>query len=205
MLIVDITAPNNADFSRVLRLVQDGVTAITVTAGGSGYTTAPTVTITGDGKGAKARAVVSGGAVTSVVIDDPGTGYTTATVAFGGPGTGAAATATVLAPVDLTGSELALMVRDEPGGEHVRAAAVSAGSRFVNRYPIIGQDGPGITIEAAPAGRFKLRFKKTRLEQLPLLGQTSRVFSQDLVREHPDGSLETVWRGNFTVTQGVTR
>lgn len=54
------------------------VTAIAVTNGGSGYTTAPDITITGLGEGAKATATVSGGAITAVVIAAGGTGYTTA-------------------------------------------------------------------------------------------------------------------------------
>lgn len=73
----------------------NGVRAVTVTAGGTGYTSAPTVTLTGGGgSGATATATVSGGAVTAVTIVNPGTGYTSApTVAFSGPGTGATATA----------------------------------------------------------------------------------------------------------------
>ncbi len=75
-----------------------GVASITVTAGGSGYTTAPTVTITGSsGSGATATATVSGGAVTTVTVTAPGTGYTgTISVTFGGPGTGAAAVANIV-------------------------------------------------------------------------------------------------------------
>lgn len=78
----------------------NAVTAITVTNGGSGYTTAPTVTLSGgSGTGATAHAVLGTGAnagkVVSVIVDNPGSGYTSApTVAFsGGGGTLAAATA----------------------------------------------------------------------------------------------------------------
>jgi autotransporter-associated beta strand protein len=64
--------------------------------GGSGYTTAPTVAITGgSGSGATATAIIdANGAVTDVVITNPGSGYTSApTFGFtGGGGTGAAAT-----------------------------------------------------------------------------------------------------------------
>lgn len=80
--------------------VTGGVTAITVTNQGTGYTSAPTVALTGgSGTGATAHAVLGTGAnagkVVSVVVDEPGSGYTAApTVAFsGGGGTGAAATA----------------------------------------------------------------------------------------------------------------
>ena len=78
------------------------VTAIAVTAGGSGYTSAPTVVITNDstdttGAGALATAVLTGDAVTSVTITNSGSGYVVApTISFtGGAGTGATATATI--------------------------------------------------------------------------------------------------------------
>lgn len=68
--------------------------SIDVTAGGSGYTVAPTVVIQGDGTGAVATAVLTGDAVTSVTIDSAGRGYSFAIVTFsGGGGTGATATA----------------------------------------------------------------------------------------------------------------
>ncbi|EPW8684307.1 phage tail fiber protein [Klebsiella pneumoniae] len=72
--------------------------SIAVTAGGSGYTTAPTVTISGGGgTGALATATVSGGAVTKISVLYKGFGYTTApTIAIsGGGGSGATATGTV--------------------------------------------------------------------------------------------------------------
>lgn len=72
------------------------VTAVTVSAQGTGYTSAPTVTLSGGGgTGAAAVATVEGGKVTKVTVTNVGTGYTSApTVAFaGGGGTGAAATA----------------------------------------------------------------------------------------------------------------
>ena len=54
------------------------VSGIAVSAGGSGYTTPPTVLISGGGgAGATATAVVSGGTVTSITIDNPGAGYLT--------------------------------------------------------------------------------------------------------------------------------
>lgn len=77
--------------------VAGAVSRVTVTAPGTGYTSAPTVAITGGGgTGATATAVLSGDGVSSVVITNPGTSYTSVpTVAFtgGGGGTGAAATA----------------------------------------------------------------------------------------------------------------
>jgi hypothetical protein len=76
-----------------------GAVSVAVTTPGTGYTTAPTVTPSGGGGGAtlpRFHAVVAGGAVTAVIIDDAGSDLTaTVTLAFGGPGTGAAATVTL--------------------------------------------------------------------------------------------------------------
>jgi len=74
------------------------VSAISVDDGGSGYTSQPTVTISGGGgTGATATATISGGVVTAVTITNAGTGYTSApTVTFsGGGGSDAEATATI--------------------------------------------------------------------------------------------------------------
>lgn len=78
-----------------------GVVDIEVTQPGTGYTSPPTVTISGlassGGVTATATAVLEGGGVSAVNITDPGSGYTPAddvTVTFsGGGGSGAEATA----------------------------------------------------------------------------------------------------------------
>ena len=72
--------------------------APSITAGGSGYTSAPTVSFSGGGgSGAAGTAVVTNGVVTSIQITNPGTGYTGApTISIsGGGGSGATATATL--------------------------------------------------------------------------------------------------------------
>ncbi|MDM4442571.1 hypothetical protein QTO76_29370 [Klebsiella oxytoca] len=72
--------------------------SIAVTAGGSGYTSAPTVEIAGGGgTGALATATVSGGSVTKISVLYKGFGYNSApTVTIsGGGGSGATATGTV--------------------------------------------------------------------------------------------------------------
>jgi hypothetical protein len=52
------------------------VIGATITNGGSGYTSAPSVTITGSGTGAAATATISGGVVTAINITNAGSGYT---------------------------------------------------------------------------------------------------------------------------------
>ncbi len=76
--------------------VESGVTGITVSNGGSGYTADFDVVVTGgSGSGFTGRAIVADGAVQSVQVTNPGTGYATVpTVDFSaGDGTGAAGTA----------------------------------------------------------------------------------------------------------------
>lgn len=77
--------------------VDGSINNILVTAGGTGYTSAPTVTITGDGTGATATATIDigSGAVTAITITNVGSGYTYATVGISGGG-GASATAVAM-------------------------------------------------------------------------------------------------------------
>jgi hypothetical protein len=76
-----------------------GVTGFNVTAGGTGYASVPTVTLTGGGgSGATATATLTSGVVTSISVTATGSGYTSApTVSFGGGGgSGAAALSSIL-------------------------------------------------------------------------------------------------------------
>ena len=58
----------------------NGVENIAVLNPGFGYQSPPTVTILGDGTGATATAVISGGTIQRIVVDSPGNGYTSAVV-----------------------------------------------------------------------------------------------------------------------------
>lgn len=72
--------------------------SITLTNGGSGYTSAPTVEFSGTGSGAAATATVSAGVVTAINLTSTGTGYTappTVTLTGGG-GAGATANSAVV-------------------------------------------------------------------------------------------------------------
>ena len=91
---------NRQDFE-----IGSSITAITVGAGGSGYTAAPSVTIgppndTTNGVQAAATATISGGAVTAITITTAGSGYSAApTITLtGGNGSSATATATIGTP-----------------------------------------------------------------------------------------------------------
>lgn len=75
-----------------------GISSIEVTRPGMNYTSIPTVTITGDGTGATAEAVIVNGKISKINITNEGSEYTRATVSItGGGGSEGAATATVAA------------------------------------------------------------------------------------------------------------
>ena len=88
--------------SEVLTVTSRVSETVTVSAGGSGYTSAPTVTFsaptgTGQTELATGTATVSGGAVTKITLTNKGKGYTSApTITLsGGGGSSATATATL--------------------------------------------------------------------------------------------------------------
>ncbi len=103
--------PEAADIMNEIRRKRwsTGIKSITVTSGGSGYTVAPEVIISGDG-GASAKAIVTEGAVSGIELDRDPSGvayslagsYTSApTITLsGGDGSGAQATAEIFTPAD---------------------------------------------------------------------------------------------------------
>jgi hypothetical protein len=92
--------------------IDGGIHVVRVTSGGTGYGSAPAVTITGDGTGATANSTIAGGIVTAVTITNPGTGYTRATVTFA---SGAAAATAVISPKGGHGANAV----EELGGKYV--------------------------------------------------------------------------------------
>ena len=73
-----------------------GISSIEIVNAGYGYTSAPTVTISGDGTGATAEAIIEGGRITSIHLSNRGTDYTRATVSItGGGGYSGSATAVI--------------------------------------------------------------------------------------------------------------
>ena len=77
-----------------------GISSVQVTNPGTGYTSTPTVTITGDGIGATAEAVVVNGTIQSISVTNRGIDYTRAIATIsGGFGFGAEASVIIDAAV----------------------------------------------------------------------------------------------------------
>jgi hypothetical protein len=97
---VSITGGGGSGAAALATVLNGAVTAFTVTNPGSGYTTAPTVTINGVGTGARASATL-GRAVANLILTNGGSGYSSAPTVniAGGGATAPSATATsALAP-----------------------------------------------------------------------------------------------------------
>ncbi len=84
-----------------LATITGSVTALTLTNGGSGYTLAPTIILTGDGTGATATANISG-IVNSLTLTNGGSGYTTAPAVTIAPPTTTGIQANATASINLT-------------------------------------------------------------------------------------------------------
>lgn len=79
-------------------IISTGIESVTLTSGGSGYLSAPTVTIIGDGSGATATAKILSGKVVGITVTNAGQNYTSAVVTItGGDGSGASGIANLQA------------------------------------------------------------------------------------------------------------
>jgi len=111
------------------------ISAVSVTSGGTLYTSAPTVNFITVGSGATGTASISGGAVSGVVVTAGGSGYTTPPTVFftGGGGSGATATASVT------------------GGVVTSISITSGGSGYTSA-PTVSIGGTGATATATITG-----------------------------------------------------
>ena len=152
--------------------VRGQVLGVKVTNGGGGYTSAPTVTIEGDGTGAAATASITGGVVTHIFLDsnadsamDMGRGYNFAGVKFSGGSPTTAATGRVVIG-DIFGAGLGADPRNDLRSKslmfNTKPAGIESGTFFVGqdfRQVILIQDpvdsaGSAITASAVGASKF---------------------------------------------------
>ena len=122
-----------------------GVSNIAVSAGGSGYTSTPTVTLSAPnlagGVQATAGAIVSGGVVTTIYMVNPGSGYTSAptVTVTGGGGSGATAGAVTLVPYWQAFKSPKVVARIDNTG------VVDYSTRFENSSVVVNSTTKGAT------------------------------------------------------------
>jgi len=163
----------------------DTVTGLTVTAGGSGYTTIPTVTITDNSssspaKHAYATAIISGGAVTGFVVTDPGENITSASAVITGGGPSAAgATASV-----------------QIGNGKVTRVVVTAGGSYTSA-PTVTLDGGAEAYAAIQISKGDVKSRKNT---------AAKVFNISGCPPHPDwivGTIAALLDTNLSVMPAV--
>jgi len=129
--------------------VNGEVDSITITAGGTGYTSIPTAAIVGDGTGAFATATISGGAVTGATITDAGSGYSFAFVAFTGGGGTNATGKVLLGDVDSLPALQSAVEGSAIAGTVDRIVLNSGGLDYATGDVVISVTGDGTGAEAA--------------------------------------------------------
>lgn len=120
--------PYKAQFDTAAAAVAGQIKQIKITNAGSGYSSAPTITITGDGASATATATVSGGNITAITITNPGTNYTQASIAVTGGGGSSGAVKAIISP---------------PGGHSSSAVDELGGFYVMNNVRLEYADGSG--------------------------------------------------------------
>ncbi len=191
-LIVTFDATAHAQAS-----VQGGtVAAVTVQAGGGGYTGAPTIVLSGGGgSGAAATATMLGGAVVAVTVTNPGKGYTSApAVLFAGGGVAPPTpTPITLNPDGKHGDLASIAAAIRAAGMQNVGASVSSWGGAVSRLVVFG---------TAPADIGTLTLGGTALAALGLSGAPTSGPRDDTVVAFSGGVSVSV--GDKFIVNGVT-
>jgi hypothetical protein len=190
--------------SRTFYEVSGFVDSMSLTAGGSGYTSTPGVTVSApenaDGTRATVSAVVSGGAVTELRITNSGWGYTAApTVTFsGGGGTGAAASATLF---DDTWQDAD--IASQRGGYLPTIAAVSSGGTlYAWGDRVLNPNNNSDATQAVPSPQRIRNQTHSDYVSVALVGDSSGFTSFGAALTS-DGTLET-WGSNSSASSRYT-
>ena len=172
-----LTSDDGTDQWDVQQAAVDGaIHVIKVTAGGSGYATAPAVTITGDGTGATANSTITANVVTAVTVTNIGSGYTRATVSFA---SGAATATAIISP---------------KGGHGANAVEELSGKYVMVNSRLDGSESN--TISTAN------EFRQVGLVRDPLLFGTSTRATASSVRQTFRYTVANT--GNYTLDEVVT-
>ena len=126
---------------RTQKNIQQGAVAgqvlgVAVTSGGSGYASAPTVTISGDGESATATAIISGGVIVNIKMDSNGSGqirgsgYNQASISFS---SGAATARAILSPKDGLGANPVIDLRSSYIMMNGRPNGTETGELLINQ------------------------------------------------------------------------
>lgn len=164
-------------------LTGTAVSAVSVAAAGSGYTTAPTVVLAGGGgSGATATASVSGGAITGFTVTNGGTGYTS-------PPTVIVSTLPSSTVADLAALDVVPPFRLTFAGERL----------LQNMESVIQTCHPNHWLHIEPDGDIRILDQRDNDEVTLTLGGDPRLMPPTLTRDHSDTYSRLVTRGDVFV------
>jgi uncharacterized repeat protein (TIGR01451 family) len=179
------------------------VASINVTAGGSGYASTPTVTITGGGgSGATATATLTGGVVTGFTITNPGSGYVVVpgVAITGGGGAGATATAVLSATSPLISVAGLTFSTDLPTANPTQSVTAGGYDTFYARFDPSKSGAPGLLFSTYLGGNsddFAFSLNNLALDSLGAAWITGQTYSTNF----PITALSAVQpAGSSTVT-----
>lgn len=114
--------------------IVNGIVGVTLVSGGSGYAAA-NVSVSGTGTGCTMQAVITGGVVTSLVVTNPGSGYTgTPTIVIVDPtgsGSGASYTAVIQASIPVSYAGCVVNMSTDGGSTYNPVEAIGTGSSAI--------------------------------------------------------------------------
>ena len=172
-----------------------GLEGITITNGGFGYTTTPTVEIIGDGTGAAAYATIVNGKVAKITVTSRGIGYTSASIRIVGGG-GSIATALPVLEGRYGQVRIAYYKTDEVTGEPTKVILNASSNNgqagtidyFLGRITIpsfnplaVNNDFGDITIFMKPTSNI-IQSKLNKMLVLDTSDPTSIIISPTIIK-----------------------
>lgn len=188
--------------SRTFYKVSGFIDSVSLTAGGSGYTSTPTVTVSApdnaDGTRATVLAVVSGGSVTELRITNSGWGYTSApTVTIsGGGGSGGAASATLFAET----WQDADIISPRGGNLPTISAVSSGGTLYAWGHRVLNPNNNSNDTLVVPSPQRIRNQTHSDYVSVALITDSSGFTSQGAALTS-DGTLETWGRNDLASTR----
>lgn len=195
-----------------LLAVPGTIEAMKVVTGGSGYGAA-TVNIVGDGTGATATALISGGAITGITMTNTGSGYTWTDVVITGNGTGAVVRA-IMSPLkghgynaidELNANSIMFyssISRDKNQGltvnnDYRKAGLLKNITQFNSNNRFSDDVGSGCVLITGT-------FDKSKLAYDQLLVQSGATYKNYRIVEFTDNQILVSVFNNFTINIGDT-
>ena len=182
--VVTAIVENTGKVGALINSITGAITSIAIVDGGSGYTSAPVVTIASaptSGTNAFAHAVITNGVVTNIIVDSAGTGYLSAPVVTIAPPT--------------SGPVKTFKIKDRGNYSVLPTNPVS----------LKGGSGTGALINAylQPAVQDHMTIKRSSLDRNPW-SRSNRWFHVDVIQKTADyNNIDAIFNQNLRASRPI--